>query len=605
MTDDYGTLLNMKSQQAIIQQTGAQQAELRLESMVISHFKTAPGLPSWLPVVAATLILLIPQAALPQSSADSLRPVKPGPDQRLLLRAGYRNAGTRVLPREEIALKVLPKTATFNVTYIGFTPAAEAAFQHAVDLWEQLITSPVPIRVQATWEALDPGLLGGAGANSYWTISGTYAYPDALADAIVGSDLGGGAFDIFASFSSNVTWYLGTDANPPAGQYDLATVVLHELAHGLGFSGLMDVSELGLGFWIFPLPSRYASFTEDLAGTSIIDPGTYPNGSAQLAGVLQSGNVFFNGPMAVSANGGQRPELYAPMSWSPGSSFSHLDETVFPPADPDSLMTPFLNFAEAIHSPGEIALCMFQDMGWTTSSDCGIESSTLSALADLIVPGFEVEVGAPQGPTTLFAVRNTSDSDLDVEVAYHSEQVTETALRTDLLDIGAQETATVDVATDLTDLVVTGGFATGLILITESGASSGNLEGDFFRLDTGNAFASGDRLVRPEDFCQRQEIRFVDFGSGSELRILADNPQGADRPSFTYIAYDEQADMVADGELFTSSHLTTIDVSDLGIEDAFGTVLFDFSNSGGGWISAKYSAFGLFSVELNSACRDD
>ncbi len=569
--------------------------------------KAAPGLSRWMPVAAAALILLIPRAALPQSSADSLRPIKSRSDQRLLLRAGYRHAGTRVLPSKEVALKVLPKTATFIVTYNGFTPAAEAAFQHAVDIWEQLITSPVPIRVEATWEVLDPGLLGGAGANSYWTFSGTYAYPDALADAIAGSDLGGGAFDILASFNSDVSWYLGTDASPPAGQYDLATVVLHELAHGLGFSGLMDVSdELGLGFWLLPQPSRYASFTEDLAGNSIIDTATYPNFSTQLAGVLQSGNVFFNGPLTVSANSDQRPELYAPMRWSPGSSFSHLDETVYPPANPDSLMTPFLDFAEAIHHPGEIALCMFQDMGWTTSSSCGVEGGTsLSALADLIVPGFEVEVADPEGPTTFFAVRNTSDSDLDVEVAYHGEQVTDVALRTDVLDVGAQRTATINVADDLTDLVVTDGFATGLILITESGASTGNLEGDFFRLDTANAFATGDRLVRPENFCLLQEIRFVDFGSGSELRILVDNPQGGDQPSFTYTAYDEQANMVADGEFFASSHLTVIDVTDLGIVDAFGTVLFDFSNSGGGWVNAKYSAFGLFSVELSSACRDD
>ncbi|MCP3994495.1 MAG: hypothetical protein GY722_05435, partial [bacterium] len=49
---------------------------------------------------------------------------------------------------------------------------------------------------------------------------------------------------------------------------------------------------------------------------------------------------------------------------------------------------------------------------------------------------------------------------------------------------------------------------------------------------------------------------------------------------------------------------TSIDVGDLGFNNSFGTVMFDFSGSGGGWASAKYSAFGLFSVELNSACRD-
>ncbi len=148
----------------------------------------------------------------------------------------------------------------------------------------------------------------------------------------------------------------------------------------------MTAAEIDAGLWVFSDPSIYAAFTEDLAGINIIDTSVYPSGSTALGDVLQSGNVFLGGQMAVSANAGVRPELYAPATWQQGSSYSHLDEDVFPPGDPDSLMTPVLNLAEAIHSPGDIILCMFQDLGWTTLSDCeapifadGFESGDTSA----------------------------------------------------------------------------------------------------------------------------------------------------------------------------------------------------------------------------------
>ena len=57
-------------------------------------------------------------------------------------------------------------------------------------------------------------------------------------------------------------------------------------------------------------------------------------------------------------------------------------------------------------------------------------------------------------------------------------------------------------------------------------------------------------------------------------------------------------------DFMTSKYISVLEVEELVAEESFGTVVFDFSRSGGGWVSAKYSAFGLFSVELNSACRD-
>ncbi len=222
----------------------------------------------------------------------------------------------------------------------------------------------------------------------------------------------------------------------------------------------------------------------------------------------------------------------------------------------------------------------------------------------LLVPGFEAEVADPEGPTTFFAVRNTTDEEVEIDVAYHSEQITGTPLRTDVFMLGPQQTLTQNVRDDLTDLKVSDGFATGLVTITETGGDASALEGDYFRIDSGGDFATGDRLVRSEQYCDRQEIRFVDFGSGARLRILVKQPQGASTPSFSYRAYTEAGAMIGAGDVdvFTTDHLTSIDVGDLVAGDSFGTLMFDFSSSGGGLVTAEYSAFGRFSIELNGAC---
>ncbi len=248
---------------------------------------------------------------------------------------------------------------------------------------------------------------------------------------------------------------------------------------------------------------------------------------------------------------------------------------------------------------------------WSSGGSGGTDTDSVSVqghrftdplLAGLIVPGFEVAVAG--GVTTFFAVRNTTDNDVEIDVAYHGEVATRTPLRTDIFMLGPQETLTRDVGSNLAGLNVSDGFATGLIVITESGGTvAPNLEGDYFRLDPDNDFAAGDRLARPEDFCTQQEIRFVDFGSGSQLRVLLDTPRGAETASFTYTAYDETGTMIEQGDFFTSDHLNVVDIGDLVTGGNFGTVFFDFTRSAGGFVTAEYSAFGRYSVELNAACR--
>ena len=286
------------------------------------------------------------------------------------LKAVHQDMYTRIGPPAEFLTQRTP-TANFSVTYNGFSPAAQTAFQFAVDIWAALIGSPVTIRVTANWTSLTTGVLGSAAANGAVRdfpgapVSGTwYAMP--LAEMLFGGNVNhADSADIIGNFNSNRSdWYLGTDGNPPSGEIDLVTVVLHELCHGLGFAGSMTVSG-GMGSWGLGsgFPFAYDLSPENGSGEQLIT--VFPNPSAALAAQLTGDDIYFNSPNAVVANGGSPPKLYAPSSWDQGSSYSHLDEATFSAGNPNSLMTPQLGQAEAIHSPGAITLGMFEDMGWT------------------------------------------------------------------------------------------------------------------------------------------------------------------------------------------------------------------------------------------------
>jgi hypothetical protein len=136
---------------------------------------------------------------------------------------------------------------------------------------------------------------------------------------------------------------------------------MHEIGHGLGFFGMGQVSgTLGTvrnsGYL-----GAFDHLTENGTGKrlkSFADPST------ALATQLQSNKVFFDSARVRNANNGKRANLFAPTTFQPGSSYSHLNETTFPNGNTNSLMTPFLSPGETIRSPGAITRAIFRDIGW-------------------------------------------------------------------------------------------------------------------------------------------------------------------------------------------------------------------------------------------------
>ncbi|MCP9768507.1 T9SS C-terminal target domain-containing protein [Lacihabitans sp. LS3-19] len=278
------------------------------------------------------------------------------------------------------------QSATINVKYEGFPDNAKAAFERAVDIWRNLLVSTVPIKVTAYWEELDPGVLGAANTNDYYrNFPGarevnTY-YPLALAEKLAGRDLNGvDEDDIYCTFNSKMPWYFGTDPNVPLGTFDFTSIVLHELGHGLGFVGSMRVSGQQ-GYYGFgtPYSTIYDKFLETGERKGLTDTLNFKSPSNLLRNALVSEDIFFSGPNTISDVKEDKVLIYAPNPWESGSSISHLDDAKYGTGGINSLMTPTASLREKNLNPGPIALKMFQDMGWKSTSIVHNEIKNIAA----------------------------------------------------------------------------------------------------------------------------------------------------------------------------------------------------------------------------------
>lgn len=270
------------------------------------------------------------------------------------------------------------KTATFEVTYDGFSEEAKVAFQEAVDIWSTLIESDIPIRISASWRIIEDAsgssntILGGANPGTYFrNFDGAQQiqtwYPIALAEKMAKKELNEiTEIDIFAQFNSSYPkWYLGTDGVPQAGKTDFVTVVLHEIGHGLGITKGYEVSgdNGDISSFFSPFHVIYDHFIENIADANLVQNFIPP--SSALKSELTSDGLFFRTPQLdkISATDDKRAILYAPTQFQGGSSIAHLDEGVYD-GTVNALMTPQIGTAEVHHDPGPVIMKMLADMGW-------------------------------------------------------------------------------------------------------------------------------------------------------------------------------------------------------------------------------------------------
>jgi hypothetical protein len=257
-----------------------------------------------------------------------------------------------------------------------------AVFQSAGALWGAKLTSAVPIRVTATFDPLScsatSATLGAAGSTGVFRDfpaaprPATW-YPAALADALAGSDLDPGSSDIVAYFNSTLdlgtclggaSWYYGLDGHPPAGKLDLLTVLLHELAHGLGFLSFVDVAS---GAKLMGYDDVFSSKLARLG----VSPSSYPamTDPQRLAANTADPNLVWVGPIVDGAAPGILTagltagdvRLYAPATLAPGSSVSHYSTAL----SPNEIMEP--SYSGPDHDL-TLTLALLRDLGWPAAT---------------------------------------------------------------------------------------------------------------------------------------------------------------------------------------------------------------------------------------------
>ena len=295
----------------------------------------------------------------PLASAQSQVLVRPA-TQWGNVYAAPATAGTQS-PKPKVAH--LEKKSKIIVKYNNFPEWTKVQVQAAVDVWAENFESKVPIYIEATWgRSSSYSILGSARPGSYFAnFSGapdpSLWYPSALANALAGKDLDGDNPEMVITVNSLARWYRGDGIGPSKTEYDLQSVILHEMAHGLGFLST-DSYDTFFGYGSIDQPTPYDAYVQTGDGRRLSD---LPSPSLELGEALTS-KLVWSGAQGIAANGGVKPLLYSPKKYEDGSSVSHLDEATFDRAGKNSVMSPNLEAGEVFHEPGPLLLAMMQDL---------------------------------------------------------------------------------------------------------------------------------------------------------------------------------------------------------------------------------------------------
>ena len=307
----------------------------------------------------------------------------------------------------------IEQKSKFIVNYKNFPEWAKKDFQAAVDIWSANFASAVPVTIDASWgRASSYGVLGSARPGSYYSgFDGapdpSLWYPSALANALAGKDLDSANPEMIIQVNSVANWNTRNDGTPRSNEYDLESVFLHEMAHGLGFLST-DSYDQYFGYGTIEQPTPYDAYAQLADGRRLSD---LPSPSIELGKALTSPLVW-SGTFGTAANGGQKLILYTPSRYEEGSSVSHLDESTYANLGANSIMTPNLDAGEIFREPGSFLLAMLEDMRRKPPAGLvvGVPQAVRNAAAIIAdssaIVTFDPPANARSAQITSYSVRN-------------------------------------------------------------------------------------------------------------------------------------------------------------------------------------------------------
>lgn len=310
--------------------------------------------------ISAGLIASFLVGPISINSANSLQ-IKVAPANWGHIYASGNTASIQSTPRPISAN--LEKKSRFVINFNNVPENVKIPIQAAVDVWSENFSSTVPINININWgRSTSYSVLASASAkknfaNFIGAPDKTLYYPSALANALSGKDLDPNVAEMEITINSSAPWYYGIDGNCPARSYDLVSVILHEMAHGLGFISGTYYDEFS-GFGRVDQPTPFDAYAQLPDGRRLAD---MPSPSLET-GKAMTTNLVWSGDIATKENNGVKPKLYTPTAYEAGSSVAHLDEATFSRSGNNAVMTPNLDSGEVFHLPGSLLLAMFEDM---------------------------------------------------------------------------------------------------------------------------------------------------------------------------------------------------------------------------------------------------
>lgn len=328
-----------------------------------------------------------------------------------------------------------------------------AALQYGLSLWASRVNSSLPIRVQASF-ATDSSItctatdavLAMTGPQEVFRDDPTFPQQGVWYVGALVNELSGQVQttmpEIATTFSGKIgtsacafpaSWYLGFDGAASSSQIDFVAVVNHEIAHGLGFLTLVDQTGAELADNVGPFPDafeeRLFDLTNGLAWPAMTD-------AQRAASSTNAGNLVWTGPQVEAksslfssgvASGG-RMRMYAPATYSDGSSVSHWDTSL----SPYEALEPY--YRAGVHSL-IITDQALSDTGWSLAGSAPTTAWILPSSAH--APG----AGGAFYTTTL-TVANTGTTSAGVTLKFLGHDKDGTAGATSTLNLAAGASVT-------------------------------------------------------------------------------------------------------------------------------------------------------------------
>lgn len=295
-----------------------------------------------------------------------------------------------------VGVRILSGTASqFSVSYSPSTPDdVKPPVERAIKLWADRFSSSVLIRICFSWATdLDESTLGAATSPFFVSGDGSSSlrsdalYSPSMASALSGDDvLQGSGFHIKMVLNSQIDWHLDTVSAAPFNKFDVITTVLHELTHGLFFSGTIkaDATTRRASF-SKGTPSRFDQLMEVEENIPVARRCTDPK---NLFNAVTNPTLRF-----VDDESGANFGLYSPGLFRSGSSIYHFDnltlnedciEGDISREHCSDLMTPQLNMGYTQRSIGETTFRVLQAMvsrspGVVGDADCNLPDSPLES----------------------------------------------------------------------------------------------------------------------------------------------------------------------------------------------------------------------------------